>query len=281
MAKNDYQEIIERTLFPIYAKSNSNNNISLNQFEDTLRSWFNSKSNDMFNATIKKGSRLTESELRDIYGSDYDNLVLKASINDLYDDYVSNNYNSLFSDDARMQSSISALQNAFSGLEPQALTQDLNAAGLNTDYQTYLDALNTVSEQQYQTAMNELSIAENEMYRAIGLSQRQMERDIAKRRQQALKSGMSTAQLAAQEQQNILAAQTGAAQIAQQYADQRYSTINQFAGVNAQNYADTLANQIQYTQNLNQFNAQQSANWSAALAEAFPQYYAADQYKQQ
>ena len=249
---------------------------------------FNTKLNEIAEATIRKGSKLSNDELKDIIGPNNWSWYYNDAFDDAYDTFVSDNYNALFSSEvqnaynaSQMKSSIGALQNAFSGLEPQALTQDLNAAGLNTDYQTYLDALNAVSEQQYQTAMNELSIAENEMYRAIGLSQRQMERDIAKRRQQALKSGMSTAQLAAQEQQNILAAQTGAAQIAQQYADQRYSTINQFAGVNAQNYADTLANQIQYTQNLNQFNAQQSANWSAALAEAFPQYYAADQYKQQ
>lgn len=249
---------------------------------------FNTKLNEIAEATIRKGSKLSNDELKDIIGSSNWSWYHNDAFDDAYDTFVSDNYNSLFSSEvqnaynaSQMKSSIGALQNAFSGLEPKALTQNLNAAGLNTDYQTYLDALNAVSEQQYQTAMNELSIAENEMYRAIGLSQRQMERDIAKRRQQALKSGMSTAQLAAQEQQNILAAQTGAAQIAQQYADQRYSTINQFAGANAQNYADTLANQIQYTQNLNQFNAQQSANWSAALAEAFPQYYAADQYKQQ
>lgn len=249
---------------------------------------FNTKLNEIAEATIRKGSKLSNDELKDIIGSNNWSWYHNDAFDDAYDTFVSDNYNALFSSEvqdaynaSQMKSSIGALQNAFSGLEPKALTQNLNAAGLNTDYQTYLDALNAVSEQQYQTAMNELSIAENEMYRAIGLSQRQMERDIAKRRQQALKSGMSTAQLAAQEQQNILAAQTGAAQIAQQYADQRYSTINQFAGVNAQNYADTLANQIQYTQNLNQFNAQQSANWSAALAEAFPQYYAADQYKQQ
>lgn len=249
---------------------------------------FNTKLNEIAEATIRKGSKLSNDELKDIIGSSNWSWYYNDAFDDAYDTFVSDNYNALFSSEvqdaynaSQMKSSIGALQNAFSGLEPKALTQNLNAAGLNTDYQTYLDALNAVSEQQYKTAMNELSIAENEMYRAIGLSQRQMERDIAKRRQQALKSGMSTAQLAAQEQQNILAAQTGAAQIAQQYADQRYSTINQFAGVNAQNYADTLANQIQYTQNLNQFNAQQSANWSAALAEAFPQYYAADQYKQQ
>lgn len=169
---------------------------------------------------------------------------------------------------------------------------ELNEQGLLTDYQTILDAENAAVSQQYAAQMEELTRAENDMYRAIGLSQRQMERDIAKRRQQALKSGMSTAQLAAQEQQNILAAQAGATQIAQQYANDRYGVINQFAGATAQNYANVLAQQQQYTNQINeynnqllnqqaQFNAQQQTNWANALATVYGQNYASDAYAKQ
>jgi hypothetical protein len=103
------------------------------------------------------------------------------------------------------------------------------------------------------------------MYRAVGLSQRQMERDIAKRRQQALKSGMSTAQLAAQEQQNILAMQTGASAIAQDYAKQRYDTINSFAGVQERNYLDALTQQTNKSQ-----------DFANIMAQVYPQFFAAD-----
>lgn len=235
--------------------------------------------------TQDKGEKLTNKELKKAmpgakWNWDNDHYDI------IYDAYLASNPNILLGNFEAEQNaaaaglSIEALQQAFAGVQPSPITQQLNAQGLNTDYQAYLDALNTASDTQYQTAMGELAREEGMMLRSIGLSQRQMERDIAKRRQQALKSGMSTAQLAAQEQQNILAMQTGATQIAQQYADQRYSTINQFAGNQAQNYANVLSQQMQYSQGLEQFNAQQSANWASALTQAFPQYYAADKYEQ-
>lgn len=161
----------------------------------------------------------------------------------------------------QMQNDVDALMNAFK--------QQINPeTGLTNEYQSYLDALNAASQDQYNIAMQELDVAENQMLRSVGLSQRQMERDIAKRRQQALKSGMSTAQLAAQEQQNILAAQTGATQIAQQYADQRYNTINQFAGAQSQNYANVLGQQVDMQNNT--YNN---------LMNVWAQKYAADMYK--
>lgn len=249
---------------------------------------FNEKLDTIAQETIKKGSALSDKKLKQIIDSSNYAWYRDDLFDNMYNQFVSENYDELFSEDAQAAkntqaatSQIKALQDAFSSMEPQAITQQLNAHGLNTDYQSYLDALNMASDQQYQIAMDELAMEENQLYRSIGLSQRQMERDIAKRRQQALKSGMSTAQLAAQEQQNILAMQTGAAQIAQQYADQRYSTINEFAGASSQNYANVLAQQMQYNQNLEQFNAQQSANWANTLAQVYPQYYAADQYKNQ
>lgn len=172
----------------------------------------------------------------------------------------------------KVQNDVDVLMNAFNKYQPDTMNVD-PTTGLSNQYQTYLDALNAASNQQYNIAMQELDVAENQMLRSIGLSQRQMERDIAKRRQQALKSGMSTAQLAAQEQQNILAAQTGATQIAQQYADQRYGTINQFAGSAAQNYANVLGQQ---TESL--VNAQNNSYNN--LMSAWAQMYAADKYQQ-
>lgn len=248
---------------------------------------FNDKLNAIAQKTIKKGSAISNEELKQIIGPSNYKWYRDDLFDSMYEQFVSENYDNLFLGDAQVEQnaaatnmSIEALQQAFSSLQPQAITQQLNEQGLNADYQMYLDALNNTADIQYQTAMDELAREEGMVLRSIGLSQRQMERDIAKRRQQALKSGMSTAQLAAQEQQNILAMQTGATQIAQQYADQRYSTINQFAGNQAQNYANVLSQQMQYSQGLEQFNAQQSANWASALTQAFPQYYAADKYEQ-
>lgn len=239
-------------------------------------------------ATVKNdGKPLTKAQLKEIFPD------WKSAYNKMYDEWYDDNKAS-FTGDALAQAqqqqaqqstySIDAFINMMnqSGLAPQDLSLGaIKESGLNAEYEALLAAQNAAVNQQYAAEMQELDRAESDMYRSIGMSQRMMERDIAKRRQQALKSGMSTAQLAAQEQQNILAAQTGAAQIAQQYADQRYGTISQFAGANAQNYANVLAQQQSYGQQLQQFNAQQQANWANTLASAYAQNYAADSYKEQ
>ena len=179
-----------------------------------------------------------------------------------YKSYVRTMFDTDYAKQVQITNDVDALMNAFK--------QQVNPeTGLTNEYQSYLDALNAASQDQYNIAMQELDVAENQMLRSVGLSQRQMERDIAKRRQQALKSGMSTAQLAAQEQQNILAAQTGATQIAQQYADQRYNTINQFAGAQSQNYANVLGQQVDMQNNT--YNN---------LMSVWAQKYAADMYKE-
>ena len=261
-------------------------------------------------ATIKKGGALTDAELKNIIGKDNWKWWRDDNYDDIYNEWYKTNGPSLLSADAQTNSlQTEAQQSTFSikafndlinqlNLAPQDITLQqmelgaLNELGLTSDYQAILDAQNEVVNQQYAAELEELARAENDMYRAVGLSQRQMERDIAKRRQQALKSGMSTAQLAAQEQQNILAAQMGATQIAQDYANQRYGVSNQFAGANAQNYANVLAQQQQYAQGIQQFNnnlmnqqtqfnAQQNANWANTLASIYGQNYASDSYVKQ
>ena len=224
---------------------------------------FYDKMDAIYEATIRKGSKLSDKELKEIIGSDNYHWWRDDKYDQIYDEYYAeviapnlDNAIAQRNQDTAL-AEVQALRNAFG--------PTTNELGLNADLQRLLDARNQASQMQYDIAMQELNRAEQEMFRATGMAQRQMERDIAKRRQQALKSGMSTAQLAAQEQQNILAAQSGAAQIAQQYADQRYNTINQFAGYASQNYADVLATQSQYNQ-----------DWNNKLADTYAQIYAAN-----
>lgn len=278
--------------------------------EDEQRAIFNTFLSAIKEATIKKGGALTDTDLKNIIGEDNWKWWRDDNYDDIYNEWYKTNGPSLLSADAQTNSLQTGAQQSTStvdafntlmknlGYAPQDITLqqmelgELLESGLTSDYQALLDAQNAIVNQQYAAEMGELARAENDMYRSIGLSQRQMERDIAKRRQQALKSGMSTAQLAAQEQQNILTAQLGATQIAQDYANRRYGVINQFAGTTAQNYADILAQQQQYAQGIQefnnnlinqqtQFNAQQKANWAQALATVYPQNYAADKYENQ
>ena len=83
---------------------------------------------------------------------------------------------------------------------------------------------------QRNAATQSLGRIEQSMYDIIGRNQLQSERDISQRRMQAVRSGMSSSQLAALELQNIQASQIGAQQIAQQYDMQREEMMREFAG---------------------------------------------------
>ena len=257
----------------------STSNIKSNQYKI-----FSQYINTIADATIRKGSKLTESELKDIIGDDNWAWYRDDRFDDIYDEFVSDNYDSLLGSEAQRNyqsesysAALKAWTNAMSdsGIQNQMLDYTTDGT-LNSDYAALLSSMNQATDEKYSAAMSELQRAENDMYRTLGMTQRQMERDIAKRRQQALKSGMSTAQLAAQEQQNLLAAQTGATQIAQQYADQRYNTINQFAGARAQNYTNALQSQIGWNQQAQTANQTANNNWAQTVANAYAQLYAAD-----
>ena len=242
--------------------------------------FFNKHIQDIANETIRLGRKLTDKELEDLLG-DYDMAWFRDDhYDDLYNEWFTDNYDTLLGPNAETNNVDLAIKKFTEAMSKSGVTNqqlDIPALGtLGADYQALLNAQNSASDIAYQTAMEELSRAENDMYRTLGMSQRQMERDIAKRRQQALKSGMSTAQLAAQEQQNLLAAQTGATQIAQQYADQRYGTINQFAGARAQNYANALQSQIGWNQQAMMANQNANNTWANTMANAYAQFYAAD-----
>lgn len=273
MADLDLQKNIVTKKYSVHGK-----NVARRDWNDFMNTEYGQQV--LYEATLKNGGKLSKSQLSSLIGGSTRLGERKNRVKKLmsyYDDWYALNYEN-FTNAAITEYNAQQYQQ---GLDdylananmPEYLQNDLNDIGLNNDYQTYLDALNAQSEQEYNTSMQELNRAENEMYRSIGLSQRQFERDIAKRRQQALKSGMSTAQLAAQEQQNILAAQTGATQIAQDYANQRYNTINQFANSRAQNYTNTLGQQLQYNTGALATNR---ANWASGLLQAYAQKYAAD-----
>lgn len=245
---------------------------------------FMAKLQDLAKATIRKGEKLDDDDLKNIIGEENWSGWRNDIFDSLYDQFVSDNYESLLGDEAQRsyqsenyQAALKAWTNAMSesGIQNQMLDYTTDGT-LNADYQALLGSMNQATDEKYNAAMSELQRAENDMYRTLGMTQRQMERDIAKRRQQALKSGMSTAQLAAQEQQNLLAAQTGATQIAQQYADQRYNTINQFAGARAQNYTTALQSQIGWNQQAQTANQTANNNWAQTVANAYAQLYAAD-----
>jgi len=91
-----------------------------------------------------------------------------------------------------------------------------------------------------QASLDALGTLEGSMYEVLGRQQLTTERDIAQRRMQALRSGMTSSQLAALELQNIQVGQLGAQQMAQQYDEARMELQREFAGAEAGARADMM-----------------------------------------
>ena len=85
-----------------------------------------------------------------------------------------------------------------------------------------------ISEEQA-IAEQSLGQAELDAYRMLGQQQLELENTIAEQRKKALVSGTTSAQLAAGQLQNMFAAQSGAAQVAQSLANQRTQMNQTFA----------------------------------------------------
>lgn len=104
---------------------------------------------------------------------------------------------------------------------------------------------------QYQaTADASLAATEMSAYAMLGQQQLELESTIAEQRMKALKSGTTSAQLASQQLANMFAAQSGAAQIANNMMQSRMSNANQFAqsryGITQDMYSMINANQQTY-----------------------------------
>jgi hypothetical protein len=140
------------------------------------------------------------------------------------------------------------------------------AKNYNSDLiKEYLNYSDSAIEKQRQAGRDSLNQSTGAMYDALGRMQLQTERDIAKRRTQAQRSGMTSSQLAAYEMQNIMTGQLGAQQIAQQYRQEQSMMESQFAGAEDQTRAALF-------ELLNNNNAQ--------IAAVDAQRYAASAYAQ-
>lgn len=113
-----------------------------------------------------------------------------------------------------------------------------NYANLNVDpnsaqSQQYMNDMYAAIDREQSEVEAALSNAELDAYRQIGYQQQELENQIAENRLKALKSGTTSAQLAAQQLNNMFAAQAGASQIAA-------NAMNARVG-NAQDYASQRA----------------------------------------
>ena len=109
-----------------------------------------------------------------------------------------------------------------------------NQVGLITDpnsaqAQQYKQDLYAAIDAEQRQVNASLEQAELDAYRQIGYQQQELENQIAENRLKALKSGTTSAQLAAQQLNNMFAAQSGAAQIASNAMSQRVNSAQQYA----------------------------------------------------
>lgn len=123
-----------------------------------------------------------------------------------------------------------------------------NYANLNVDpnsaqSQQYLGDMYAAIDREQLEVEAALSNAELDAYKQIGYQQQELENQIAENRLKALKSGTTSAQLAAQQLNNMFAAQSGASQIAANAMSNRVSNAQTYAGQRAAVTGD-LYNQI-------------------------------------
>lgn len=132
---------------------------------------------------------------------------------------------------------------------------------------------------QYEQDVNAtLASTELDAYRLLGQQQLELENQIASQRMQAIKSGVTSAQLASQELANMFAAQSAASQIAQQTMSnraQQYNTIaQQRASVEPDLYNMINSNQATGANVYAQLQAAQQS-YNSYMNQPFAQYQAA------
>lgn len=221
---------------------------------------------ELIEATKEKGNKLTRSEILKITGDSVqpDNKIA------FYDLLLDNNkdffgFNSLGTGEEAPTSIIDESSDTSGIEEYRQLIQELLPKDTQSSYmQQYQNDMYNAINQYEQSTMATLAGSEMEAYRAIGQQQLQLENQIAEQRMRAIKSGVTSAQLASQELAGIFAAQSGASQIASQVMQNKVDAANTFAQQRAAVPGDMYS--------MLSANQQTAANAYAQLAAAQASY---------
>lgn len=160
----------------------------------------------------------------------------------------------------------------------KSLIEDSLATNKNSEFAKQYQADMYGSINSYEQATNAtLASAELDAYKMLGQQQLQLENQIAAQRMQALKSGVTSAQLASQELANMFAAQSSAQQVAQNVLAQRADVANTFnqqrAGVTDSLYNMLANNQTTAANAYAQLGAAQ-ASYNSYMQQPWAQYQA-------
>lgn len=267
----NYREKIKELLIKKYGENSIEANMIIPATD--MNSLSRKEVMELITATKEKGDKLSQQEILDIVG-DYYNADNKVA----YYDHLLDSNTKVFGFDSRGKSSKQNYQQnedgSYSEIDASEGISNASDSGVDEYKQLIQETLMTNSAsqkaQQYQedmySAINQYEAATNaalagsemEAYRAIGQQQLQLENQIADQRMRAIKSGVTSAQLASQELANIFAAQSGASQIASQVMQNKVSSANTFAQQRAAVSGDLYA--------MLNTNQQTAANAYAQLA---------------
>ena len=203
-------------------------------------------SDGTYNVKNKQGyliaSKLTEQDLRVKYNVDTLGRSLSSDSSDSSGSSKSAKKEIDFGKDVTSNDYLNALME-----EAHKNYANLNVDPNSVQSQQYLnDMYASINREQAETEAA-LSSMELDAYRQIGYQQQQLENQIAENRLKAIKSGTTSAQLAAQQLNNMFAAQTGAAEIANNAMNQRISSAQEYAARRA-SATENLYNQINQNQ---------------------------------
>ena len=158
----------------------------------------------------------------------------------------------------------------------KSLIEDSLATNKNSEFAKQYQADMYGSINSYEQATNAtLASAELDAYKMLGQQQLQLENQIAAQRMQALKSGVTSAQLASQELANMFAAQSSAQQVAQNVLARRADVANTFnqqrAGVTDSLYNMLANNQTTAANAYAQLGAAQ-ASYNSYMQQPYASY---------
>lgn len=272
-----------------YGRYNYSNFInSLKNIDNNYFGNYGSKNTlkNLIDATNNRGSALSLDEFKNLKsgtGFTWNTELNDAQLNEVYKYYlqlVDDNAN-VFGFNSKGEKTLNDTTN-----------RDVNFYNmLNESEQAMRDSMmlspNDEQAQQYKQDMYgsldayeadlDASLAASEMsaYQQIGQQQLELENMIAEQRMKALKSGTTSAQLASQGLANMFAAQSGAAQVANNLLASRQQAANQIAqsryGITQDMYNIINANQQTYASAKAQYAATMG-NYAATVDQPYAQY---------
>ena len=239
--------------------------------KELIREWYNKTYNKKFTSDIININSSYQNQLI----TAYDKALSEGRVNKSYIYTGSTNTN--VDTNSTNTSTNYSDQNFYNmlGQYDQSVRNNLMLSPNDANALAYKQNMYGALDQYQATADASLAATEMSAYAMLGQQQLELESTIAEQRMKALKSGTTSAQLASQQLANMFAAQSGAAQIANNMMQSRMSNANQFAqsryGITQDMYNMINANQQTYANVQAQLGAI-AGSYASTINQPYAQY---------